>query len=69
VKLKPQLKTRSEQVTVRFPAEVHAQVQAYTELLGGETDRNYVIVEAVRRFLEGDREFQQALAAKSAGSR
>lgn len=69
MKLKPQLKTRSEQVTVRFPAEVHAQVVAYTEVLGGETDRNYVIVEAVRRFLATDRDFQQALAAKSAAAR
>jgi hypothetical protein len=64
MKLKPQVKTKSEQVTVRFPADVHAQVEAYTELLGGETDRNYVIVEAVRLFLDGDREFQQAVAAR-----
>jgi hypothetical protein len=68
MKLKPQLKTRSEQVTVRFPAEVHAQVVAYTELLGGETG-NYVIVEEVRRFLETDRAFQQAMAAKNAAAR
>jgi hypothetical protein len=67
VKLKPQLKTRSEQVTVRFPAEVHAQVQAYTELLGGETDRNDVIVEAVRLFLEGRP--RMALASRDARPR
>jgi hypothetical protein len=64
MKLKPQVKAKSEQVTVRFPADVHAQVEAYTELLGGETDRNYVIVEAVRQFLDSDREFQQAVAAR-----
>jgi hypothetical protein len=64
MKLKPQVKAKSEQVTVRFPADVHAQVEAYTQLLGGETDRNYVIVEAVRLFLDGDREFQQAVAAR-----
>jgi hypothetical protein len=71
MKLKPQVKAKSEQVTVRFPADVHAQIEAYTELLGGETDRNYVIVEAVRLFLDGDREFQQALSSRgnTGGSR
>jgi hypothetical protein len=64
MKLKPQVKAKSEQVTVRFPADVHAQVEAYTQLLGGETDRNYVIVEAVRLFLDGDREFQKAVTAR-----
>lgn len=38
MKLKPQLNTRSEQVTVRLPAEVYAHLVADTELLGGETD-------------------------------
>ena len=61
MKIKPQ----SEHVIVRVkvPAELHAQLERYRGLLGERTRLDYVVTEALRAFLAGDKEFRRTLAA------
>ena len=64
MKLRPLIPQKLEQVTVRFPVSLYQQVLAYKDVLGEATDRNYVIVEAVRAFLASDKEFQHVVARR-----
>jgi hypothetical protein len=67
MKLRPLIPEKFEQVTVRFPVDLYAHVLAYKDVLGEATDRNYVIVEAVRAFLAGNKEFQKLVAQSRTG--
>ena len=60
------IKPQGEQVIVRvkLPAELHAQLEAYRALLGERTRMDYVISEALRSFLAGDKDFRRTVLAE-----
>lgn len=60
------IKPQGEQVVVRvkLPAELHAQLEAYRALLGERTRMDYVISEALRSFLAGDKEFRRTILSE-----
>jgi hypothetical protein len=61
IRIKPQPHTAPVALRVKVPADLHAQLDKYRVLLGPKTQMDYVVIEALRAFLKGDREFKQRL--------
>jgi hypothetical protein len=61
MRIKPQLQTAPVALRVKVPGDLYAQLDKYRALLGPKTQMDYVVIEALRAFLKGDREFKQRL--------
>lgn len=59
MRLDPPKKIGTQKVSVLFPEDLLGEVDEYARMLGAPADRSYVIVQGVRYFLDGDREFQR----------
>ena len=59
MRLDPPKKIGTQKVSVLFPEDLLTDVDEYARMLGAPADRSYVIVQGVRHFLSGDREFQK----------
>ena len=59
MKIKPQSDTVV--IRVKVPQELHAQLERYRSLLGARTRLDYVVSEALRCFLAGDRDFRRTV--------
>ena len=57
MKIKPQSDTVF--IRVKVPVELHVQLERYRSLLGERTRLDYVVSEALRCFLAGDRDFRR----------
>ena len=62
------IKPQAEYVVLRvkLPAELHEQLERYRALLGQRTRMDYVVTEALRSFLAGDKDFRRAVAERPA---
>jgi hypothetical protein len=63
-RIQPKAAVEFETVTLRLPAELVRAVEQYARYLGGSTDRNYVITQALEIALRQDPDFQKTLGAK-----
>ena len=66
LKLKPEPEDGKEKFSLSLPTDVAQPLAFYKELLGAKS-MNYIIVEAIRSFLEGDKSFQKLYAEHKAG--
>ena len=69
MRLDPPKKVGSQKVSVLFPEDLLGEVDDYARMLGSHADRRYVIVQGVRHFLSGDREFQKKRRTTRSGPR
>ena len=60
LKLKPEPEDGKEKFSLSLPTDVAQSLGFYKELLGAKS-MNYIIVEAIRSFLEGDRAFRSSM--------
>jgi hypothetical protein len=61
MRIKPQPQVAPVPLRVKVPGDLYAQLDRYRALLGPRTQMDYVVIEALRAFLKGDREFKQRL--------
>lgn len=66
--VEPRQREANASLNLRLPASVVAELDAYAEYVGGESDRRYVAHQILTAFLARDRDFREWLESRAHGS-
>ncbi len=59
-RIQPKPVVELETITLRLPAQLVREVDAYARHLGGSSDRTYVIAQAIELAIDRDDDFREA---------